>query len=512
MKEIKVLSALELIVAILLVNFFPSPLYAFDGTDIASPSIISFKLLSSPPTVQNERIAFEVLTQDDKNWVKINGTPQIGYSYVVSNLNAAPNCSNITTSFSKLEVVEDALYRNQNSNGNTKQRFFLIGFAPKPKPLIGNCPEYRNFNVRPAVALNTSQFITTTNKSTKEVITSSNLLLPIITDESGRSSTAGKASSIAAENISYIGQQPGISRQFCIPASLLPKINSSVASVRAKYFELTAKALDSEITYESDSLLDLFELQSNYWDTLTKDFNISNFEKIESCEEPVTAQQIITAYQAKINSLDSLLKNLEKQKLIEECNGLSNSAQLNIDLSNIITSLGAKSKEALEYITVTKNIKLSDCSKISSKQFETSLSQLKLSNDTLTQNQNIILPELCDILNTKRVKYLNTLGLINLRYKSTLELSQFTKKIENIDYSECNPNMVVSDFVNISKLALFLITEVNSFINQVINLEKQKKILITIGCKMGSKIITRKGLSPTCPNKYLEQRVILMRI
>ena len=107
---------------------------AFDGTDASPPRIISMRLLTPAPTSVESLIVIEVMTEDDKNWTQITGNPQLGYSYVISNRNIAPNCSIVTRSFSKLEVLEDLNFKSASLGNPKKQRFLLAGMAPRPLP------------------------------------------------------------------------------------------------------------------------------------------------------------------------------------------------------------------------------------------------------------------------------------------------------------------------------------------------------------------------------------------
>ena len=55
--------------------------HGFDGSDSEVPRIEQMSLANTGALKPNEPIAIVLKTSDDKNWVKIEGTLNIGYSY-----------------------------------------------------------------------------------------------------------------------------------------------------------------------------------------------------------------------------------------------------------------------------------------------------------------------------------------------------------------------------------------------------------------------------------------------
>ena len=110
------------------------PAYGFDGSDTEIPRVEQMSLANTGALKPNEPIVIVLKTSDDKNWVKIEGTLNIGYSYkLLTGRNTPPNCSTVTTAFSKLEAIEIASLRSTASNNRKSQTFWLVGYLPAKK-------------------------------------------------------------------------------------------------------------------------------------------------------------------------------------------------------------------------------------------------------------------------------------------------------------------------------------------------------------------------------------------
>ena len=123
--------------------------HGFDGSDSEVPRIEQMSLVNPNSPKPNEPIAILLKTSDDKNWVKIDGPLAIGFSYrLLPVRNTPPNCSTVTTSFTKLEAVEIASQRITSSNSRKNQTFWLVGYLPAKKELVSNCTEYHAYPIR----------------------------------------------------------------------------------------------------------------------------------------------------------------------------------------------------------------------------------------------------------------------------------------------------------------------------------------------------------------------------
>jgi hypothetical protein len=116
-----------------------SPAIGFDSRDATPPVLASMRLVNPERVTGTAPIAIEIVVTDDKNWSKIDGTLNIGFSYQLKpGLNLPPNCLTVTRSFNTLEVIESMQARKQETDGATRQVFWLVGFLPAPKPLVGS--------------------------------------------------------------------------------------------------------------------------------------------------------------------------------------------------------------------------------------------------------------------------------------------------------------------------------------------------------------------------------------
>ena len=162
--------------------------YAFDGSDTDVPRIEQMSLANTSVLKPNDPIAIVLKTSDDKNWVKIEGTLNIGYSYKLRpGSNPPPNCSTVTTAFSKLEAIEILSLRTTAANGQRNQTFWLMGYLPAKKALVSNCAEYRDLIQAPVVIVNSTSFKSVKPKGSSVPIITGGIYAPKLVDEAGRS-------------------------------------------------------------------------------------------------------------------------------------------------------------------------------------------------------------------------------------------------------------------------------------------------------------------------------------
>lgn len=195
---LRVLAGLTLISFLLSIT---SSATAFDGSDAEVPRIEQMTIMNPSPLRGSEPIAIRIKVSDDKNWVRLEGTLNLGFSYrLISGKNVPPNCANVTTTFSKLEAIEIASLRTGLEIGRKTQTFWLVGFLPAKGALLSNCAEYRDFKSPPAVLLNATSFKSVTPRGSTIPVISGGIYTPRIIDESGRSAPSIQTSSLQEYN------------------------------------------------------------------------------------------------------------------------------------------------------------------------------------------------------------------------------------------------------------------------------------------------------------------------
>ncbi len=206
-------------------NFFtvllfgtPSAL-AFDGSDAEVPRIEQMALINPTPLKGGEPIAVRIKVSDDKNWVRLDGTLNVGFSYrLLPGKNVPPNCANVTTAFSKLEAIEIASLRTGQETGRKTQTFWLVGFLPAKGTLVSNCAEYRDFKVSPAVLLNATSFKSVTPRGSTTPVISGGIFTPRIIDESGRVAQSAQTALLQEFNFVPVDYE-FTTNNFCFTAS-----------------------------------------------------------------------------------------------------------------------------------------------------------------------------------------------------------------------------------------------------------------------------------------------------
>jgi len=489
------------------------PANAFDGTDASPPNIVSMRVLTQTPSASNRLIVIEILTQDDKNWVKIGGNPQIGYSFPVSNLNTPPNCAVVTTIFSKLEVVEDEQYKFASLNTvSKKQRFVLIGFAPRPKDLPSNCPEYRNLNVIPAVALNATTFTALTNKNTKITTYESNILNPQVIDESGRSTPVTKNTSISSANLAFAGQTSGVSSVLCVPPSLLPKNNALLSTSQSKYLGQLALANEKNAGVDPDPVIELYEKQLRAWSKIAAEFSLSSFSDLNGCSVALTTAQVNSAYQESQKKLTSSIANAVKSQLLADCQNINIEIKSILDYRLIFNSEKFISQEYAELVKKSAPLKILDCEKVIATQLPEYRNQFQAAKETLNANLAVFLGEYCVKRDDKRMKYLELKKQLATRYGSSIEYLEWVAETSSAVFPLCDPTLNLSELVLFSNATNEQILKINNLLMTLQTLEKSRKVKTTITCKSGNKQIKKIGSPAKCPLGYRESKPNLVKI
>ena len=273
------------------------PVHGFDGSDTEVPRLEQMSLANIGALKPNEPIAIVLKTSDDKNWVNIEGTLNIGYSYkLLPGRNTPPNCSTVTTAFSKLEAIEIVSLRSTDSNARKSQTFWLVGYLPAKKELVGNCAEYRDLTQAPVVTVNSRSFKSVTSRGSSTPIVTGGIYLPIIKDESGRSAPTAITQSMQESQF-----LPGI-YNFAPTISCLSYADS--VSFKSKnqsaldQFELEAKAAQELANTEgieiADQSLNLLK-QVNLWLEFGATPSMDALKALPTCGLPNSTSSLLKA-------------------------------------------------------------------------------------------------------------------------------------------------------------------------------------------------------------------------
>ena len=485
---------------------------AFDGTDSEPPRVISMRLLSEQASGSNDLVMVEVITQDDKNWVKVTGTTQVGYSFAIKNNNVAPNCAVGTTAFSRLEVIEDERARSSPNLNPKKQRFLLIGFLPKPKILPTNCPEYRNLDVAPSVVLNSTVFPFTQNKTTGVKTYTNSILTPAIQDEAGRNTSGTISGGIAPGNLSFAKQNISEENKFCVSYALLPRINQSIQNIQSKYKNVSAVAYEKYQVFDMDTSIALYEIQSIAWESFLLDFTLVKLKEISKCSYPLTVQQIITAYQKSIKSIELLLASQARIEFEVSCKALNVEVQQILDLLQVLKGEQNNSLEYREFISKSQGVKILDCAKISTKVFEDAQTKIEAIESLRESYGSQFLTNYCQTRKMKELQFAELSESLAIRYQSVAEYVQWRMSLQIPTFGPCEPDLELSQLLTYGDNFDDAIRDINAVLLKLKNLEGTKGIKVTIKCQKGKKLIQRTGKPPKCPQGYRELKVSLAPI
>ena len=297
------------------------PAYGFDGSDTEIPRVEQMSLANTGALKPNEPIVIVLKTSDDKNWVKIEGTLNIGYSYkLLTGRNTPPNCSTVTTAFSKLEAIEIASLRSTASNNRKSQTFWLVGYLPAKKELVSTCAEYRDLSQAPVVTVNSTSFKSVTPKGSSTPIVTGGIYLPTITDESGR-----RAPTAITQQMQETQFLPGTYNFaptiFCLSYSDSVSFNANFQSVLDQ-FELEAKAARELANTEGIEIADqvlILLRQVNLWLEFGAAPTMGALKAVPTCVLPNSTSALVKAVNESRTKIKASNALVLKSNLLKRC-------------------------------------------------------------------------------------------------------------------------------------------------------------------------------------------------
>jgi hypothetical protein len=472
---------------------------AFDGTDASPPRIISMRLLTPAPTSVESLIVIEVMTEDDKNWTQITGNPQLGYSYVISNRNIAPNCSIVTRSFSKLEVLEDLNFKSASLGNPKKQRFLLAGMAPRPLPLPSNCPEYRNLSLLPAVALNSTTFPTSTNKVTGVSTILNNVLTPSLQDEAGRTTPPSSQTGLLALSLIQVNPQIGETEKFCITPALLPERNPTIAANRERYLNELNRARELNIDVTRDEVVLRYEAQIQGWTDFLSNFATKQLSLLPKCITPLSASQVTSAYQVSTRAISVLIAQRTAENLEKECIANTSRTDRARRLFDLLMGEKVETIDFREFSRLVKTVKPLDCKKVSSTSILEQRKHLEEIETILATSEQSFLDVFCERRNYLRTEYLSLYDHLKFRYGLTDLFRLSNLEMVHSQFFTCESRVDLDVLTSYVVLTDSLITNMNSYFSRLQKLERQRSVVIRVECRLGKRVLVRKGTPPKCP-------------
>jgi hypothetical protein len=270
---------------------------AFDGSDAEVPRIEQMTIMNPSPLRGGEPIALRIKVSDDKNWVRLEGTLNIGFSYKLTpGKNVPPNCANVTTTFSKLEAIEMTSLRTGLEIGRKTQTFWLVGFLPAKGALLSNCAEYRDFKSPPAVLLNATSFKSVTQRGSTIPVISGGIYTPRIIDESGRSAQSAQTALLQESNFLPIDYEFATTN-FCFAAadsSTFRDRNNNAISQYTAELKIAQELANPEIESLTKALEDQLAIIDS-WTKFISNPSIDLLKGISKCPSAGSTSTLVKA-------------------------------------------------------------------------------------------------------------------------------------------------------------------------------------------------------------------------
>lgn len=487
-----------------------SPAFGFDGRDTTAPVLASMKLLNAERVTGTAPIAIEVVVTDDKNWSKVDGTLNIGFSYQQkTGLNLPPNCLTVTKTFNTLEVIENITARKQDATGATRQVFWLVGFIPAPKPSVGNCFEYRNFSLPPVLILNSTNFMSRTLKGSTLPQVTGGIYSPRITDESGRVTpqninTTINGSTLIPDKLDFE------STQFCLPYSTSVAFKKSAAAAIKSYETETEVSLNLGVEENRpQGKADLIKAQILLWENFETTFDLNTLKNMPKCQSAVTLSIASKSFSDDLKALKEFNSSVKKQNALKFCTTLSTQISSFIAEVDIAKTEFAMTTLASSFRSISTTPLKVDCAstsntieKLSEKQ--TSLAAAKkIFSETLSKAQFELT---CGKIQEGLVKFDTTLSQAKSKFKGSLYDTKWPS-ISNEDllifcgettFSYESAEDKYNQFVTLNSTLNALIKEAESAL-------RKKTLKFKITCVKGKSVKKLTVTNPVCPKGYTKK-------
>jgi hypothetical protein len=440
--EARVVKPRLALLSILLLISNLHPLNAFDGSDIEIPRIEQMLLASTIPVKPSEPIAIVLKTSDDKNWVKLEGTLNIGFSYrLIPGRSTPPNCSTVTTSFSRLEAVEILSERITSTTGRKGQTFWLVGFLPAKKELVGNCTEYRDFSQSPIVVLNSTGFRSFTPRGSTVQIINGGVYTPKIIDDSGRFAQTALTARLQ-ESQFLPGTYAYAPTHFCLSYSESSSFREkNKSSLELLEFELgIARDLGNleGVEISNQALKSIKEVDS--WTEFVSTPTIKMLKVVPTCgtpNSPSNLAKVLAELRGKIKLSNEITK---RSNLITRCE-LFQERYLDLE-RNALLARAKFTKTTMQnaflkfsYTTLKIDCTSSSITDSLLTNREISLSQSEA--ELVTLNQSALREVVCMPLQMRIQKFAATYAKLSLKYKGSRFARTFPPKDFGSLFSAC---------------------------------------------------------------------------
>jgi hypothetical protein len=486
------------------------PVYGFDGSDLEIPRVEQLLLANSLPIKPSEPVGLVLKISDDKNWVKIEGPLSIGFSYrLILGRDTPPNCSTVTTSFSRLEAVEIGSARATLTGGRKSQTFWLVGYLPAKKEMVGNCTEYRDFTQPPIVIVNSTSFRSSTPRGSTVAVVSGGVYTPKLTDESGRSVQSSLTTRVQEFQFlpgiyTYAQTYPCLS--FMESATFREKNQNTL-----NQFETEAKVAfdlsnqEGQAIYQ-DTLNELKKVDS--WSEFVLSPSMNTLRQVPSCSTPSNSGvliKVVSDARLKIKASNDAVK---KSNLLKRCE-LFQAKYLDLEKNVLLARdqyRDSKMKSVFSDFSLS-SLKV-DCSSNSLTDTALAAREIGLTQsaiDFVNLGQRALREVVCEPFAARIQRFSSTYQRISLKYQG----SRFESEFPTIDFEElnsaCKLENLVSDELDLMKLEFEQIANLFTINSQEAERQyKLKKLIFKITCVKGStkKLVTnRTGVCPSGTRK-----------
>ena len=484
------------------------PASGFDGSDSEIPRIEQMSLANTGALKPNEPIAIVLKTSDDKNWVKIEGTLNIGYSYkILPGRNTPPNCSTVSTAFSKLEAIEIASLRSTASNARKSQTFWLVGYLPAKKELVSNCAEYRDLTQAPVVTVNSSSFKSVTPRGSSTPVITGGVFVPKLTDESGRS--APTAITQRMQESQFLSG----TYNFAPTLSCLSYADS--VSFKAKnqsaldQFELEAKAARELANTEgieiADQVLSLLR-QVNLWLEFGATPSMDALKAVPTCSLANSTSSLLKSVneaRTKIKASNALVL---KTNLLKRCE-IYQGKYLDLEKRVLAAREQFKTSNMRDgFLRFSYSSLRVDCASSSTTDLllTSRESAFQLSEQTFnTLEQEALYQVVCEPFNLRLKTLEKSYTKANLKFSGSRYVKYFLTQNFAETYTACGVSPLNTDAIEImtGDLEAF-ITQFSIRLDEAEKLLKAKKLTFNLTCSKGAsqKLVTNK--TGQCPKGF----------
>jgi hypothetical protein len=201
-------------------------------------------------------------------------------------------------------------------------------------------------------------------------------------------------------------------------------------------------------------------------------------------------------------TIESALRLSQQKQLKLDCQTSNVEIEKILNQVQVLESLESTNPEITKFLGESRRLKVLDCDRVNASLLGERKSLIFDLSQVLESESLDFRGVFCADRNLKRQKYEELMKAMKFRYRLVKQFQSWLGG--QPEFTACNPTSSwesLRDYVGNTDI---LIVAIDEMVLRLQELERQKKLRITIECKFKSKVVNKTGFSPRCTNGYRE--------